>query len=347
MATPPPSAVLLDLDGTIVQTRHASWEIFHEVSKDFGLGIDEPEGFYDLLQDNLFDALRRVCSSPEEAVAVKDAFYRRLGESYEPHMVPGMTAVIRVLATHCPISVVSSNSMAVLRRILTDSGLELCFSHVFGGDVVESKRSAIDQFLADGTSGFSRQCQSAYAEEAGPGPVDPDRTVLVTDTAGDIREARAAGIRAVGVSWGMHSSDELTSAGAEFVAIWPEELLSHLLGELATRPVASTCALPGMPTAAAASAPSSASSAGPSQREGAPTPDCSSCRCASGCPVKDAQGPVARTAGSLGTGPTAERRRTNRVAAAAATRRRVSRRGPMEGQRTSESLAAAVRSICA
>jgi phosphoglycolate phosphatase len=31
----------------------------------------------------------------------------------------------------------------------------------------------------------------------------------------------------VGVSWGMHAPAQLESAGAEFVAVWPEELLIY------------------------------------------------------------------------------------------------------------------------
>lgn len=39
------------------------------------------------------------------------------------------------------------------------------------------------------------------------------------------------GAHAVGVSWGMHTSDQLRAAGAEFVAVWPQELISYLRPE--------------------------------------------------------------------------------------------------------------------
>ncbi len=55
--------------------------------------------------------------------------------------------------------------------------------------------------------------------------------MLVTDTIGDVEEAIRCGIRAVGVVWGMHTADELLAAGAEFVAIWPQELITHLLDD--------------------------------------------------------------------------------------------------------------------
>ena len=44
------------------------------------------------------------------------------------------------------------------------------------------------------------------------------RGVMIGDTTFDMEMARAAGIRAVGVSWGYHTADMLRAAGAELVA---------------------------------------------------------------------------------------------------------------------------------
>ena len=53
------------------------------------------------------------------------------------------------------------------------------------------------------------------------------------DTAGDIREAREAGVTPVGVAWGWHEPELLLEAGAERVAVTPAELLTILAPELA------------------------------------------------------------------------------------------------------------------
>jgi phosphoglycolate phosphatase len=45
----------------------------------------------------------------------------------------------------------------------------------------------------------------------------------------------------------MHTTAELTEAGAEFVALWPQEVLSHLLGDDAAREPTGACAVPGAP----------------------------------------------------------------------------------------------------
>ena len=56
----------------------------------------------------------------------------------------------------------------------------------------------------------------------------PGDAVMIGDTTYDITMARAAGVRAVGVSWGYHPAIELMAAGADTVASSPGELLEIL-----------------------------------------------------------------------------------------------------------------------
>jgi phosphoglycolate phosphatase len=234
--------VIFDLDGTLVQTRIASWAVFAKISERFGLGITNPQEYYDLFRGNVFASIERLC--PDRADAVTSAFLDLLRDEYTPPMVPGMIDVVRRLAARSTLAVLSSNATQVLRRVLVANDLAFCFAHVFGGDVVPDKRVAIESFLADAGSAYGRRCAADYDEAGEPRRPEPATTVLVTDTAGDVQEALAAGIRAVGVAWGMHSVAELTTAGAEFVALWPQELSAHLLGDVAALPPNGACALP-------------------------------------------------------------------------------------------------------
>jgi phosphoglycolate phosphatase len=240
----PVRAVLFDLDGTLVQTRVASWEVFRPISEQFGLGVADQEQYFDLFRGNLFASLRALCRDEAHADEVKAAFLTKLREDYTPPLVPGMVDVVRRLAAECTLAVMSSNAMQVLRRVLVEGDLAFCFAHVFGGDVMPDKRAAIRAFLADTGSGFGRRCSADYDETGRRADPDPSTTVLVTDTAGDVRDGLEAGIRVVGVAWGMHSVDELSAAGAEFVALWPQEVAAHLLGDAAADPVTGACALP-------------------------------------------------------------------------------------------------------
>ena len=243
-------AVIFDLDGTLVQTRIASWEVFEKISKQFGLGVDEPEQYFDLFRGNVYESIRELCRDDAHAAQAKEAFLQLLRTDYTPPLVPGVTSVVRRLAGNCTLAVMSSNAMEVIRRVLTTNDLAFCFAHVFGGDVTPDKRTAMRTFLADSGSGFRRRCVADYDEAGERELPETAGTVLVTDTAGDVRDAVEVGIRAVGVAWGMHSVEELTEAGAEFVALWPQEITAYLLGDAAAQPPVGACGLPAGPPAA-------------------------------------------------------------------------------------------------
>ncbi|TCK21423.1 HAD family hydrolase [Pseudonocardia endophytica] len=242
--TAPVEAVIFDLDGTLVQTRVASWTIFSQINDRFELGVDGPEQYFDLFRGNVYSSLAKLCRDESHAGEVKSAFLDLLRNEYDPPLVPGLSDVVRRLAGHCTLAVMSSNAMQVMRRVLSANELAFCFAHVFGGDVTPDKRTAMRLFLDDAGNSFGRRCSADYDETGARQAPGLSTTVLVTDTAGDVRDARDVGIRAVGVAWGMHSVDELLAAGAEFVALWPQELTSHLLGDGAAAPASGACAIP-------------------------------------------------------------------------------------------------------
>jgi phosphoglycolate phosphatase len=224
-------AVLFDLDGTLVQTREASWELFEETNRRFELGIDTRERFFELFQKNFFRSLADSCSDKERLARAKEHFLTALRTRYSPPLVPGMADVVRALAERFTLAVVSTNTIATIRRILTTAGLAECFAHVFAGDVEPDKSRSMRRFVADAGYRMGRRCSPAYDEGGASAFVPGDEIVLVTDTVGDIAEARAAGVRAIAVAWGMHAESELLEAGAERVALWPQELCAWILPE--------------------------------------------------------------------------------------------------------------------
>src|SRR6516162_4716762 len=222
-------AILFDLDGTLVQTREASWRIFAKTNAALALGINTQAEFFRLLEDNMFHGLRKHCGDDRRASEAAKHFLDLLQREYNPEFVPGMADVVRAFAGSCSLAVISSNSVATIRRILDRESLTHCFSHVFGGDVEQDKRACVRRFLSDRSYLVNRNCSPAYREGHEPAAPSADQIVLITDTVGDVRHAVECGIRAIGVAWGMHTENQLLDAGAEFVAVWPQELVARLL----------------------------------------------------------------------------------------------------------------------
>jgi phosphoglycolate phosphatase len=224
-----PRTILFDLDGTLVDTRAASWALFSETNAHFGLGIDTQTDFFKAFEHNFFDSLAQLPLDPARVDGARQHFMQALRERYNPPFIPGMADVVRALAPFCTLAVVSSNDIGAIRRILKASELANCFSHVFSGDVEPRKSVSIRHFLKQHGYTGSRLCSPDYqgTDQVQPAPA-ANEVVLVTDTVGDIAEAVEAGVRTIGVTWGMHTEQQLLDAGAERVAVWPQELIAWL-----------------------------------------------------------------------------------------------------------------------
>jgi phosphoglycolate phosphatase len=256
--------ILFDFDGTLVRTREASWELFRQTNEKFALGVDTPSAFFQLFDRNFYSALDDASGNNGAAEDVRRHFQALLRTEYSPQFVPGMTKVVRALAAHYSLIVLSSNTMEAVRRILLANGVANCFAHVFSGELAPKKNEAIARFLADPSYSAARRCTPNYEESMVPRIHEPSEAMLITDTVGDVTEGLEAGIRVGAVSWGMHGAEELERAGAEFVCIWPEELVAYLQpGEACST---GACHLP----SAALAAPQAQSSV--TQFNGAPAP---------------------------------------------------------------------------
>ncbi|MCY3804928.1 MAG: HAD family hydrolase [bacterium] len=294
-------ALLFDLDGTLVQTRNSSWQIFQETDSEFGLGVGSAAEFFQLFEENFFEALEALARERGvvDPALVQEHFQRNLRSDYLPEVVPGIAAIVRKLASSYTLMIVSSNTMESVRRVLENNGLADCFAHVFSGEVAPSKVHAIDHVLEDPTYACGRQCVPYYDEAVTPHKHASNEVMLITDTVGDVTEALKAGIRVCGVAWGMHSADRLKAAGAEFVCVWPEELLVYLRdGRSAEGGPCTAGPPPSRSAAAAGNAVRSAAAAAAAHRRGRRAKPTAGRSTSSAAAARGMESPAAATPGA-------------------------------------------------
>jgi phosphoglycolate phosphatase len=92
----------------------------------------------------------------------------------------------------------------------------------------KSRRGVAHLFARTGWASLFATVQTADDHPSKPAPdmilaalaetgIEPGRAVMIGDTSYDMAMARAAGVRAIGVSWGYHVPADLLAAGAEIV----------------------------------------------------------------------------------------------------------------------------------
>ena len=206
--------VMFDFDGVIVDSLDVFSTAFIDACTAAGVeGFATADDLLAVMEDNFYAGMR--------ARGVDDArvaeVLRRLGEALirARHWLkpfPLVPQVLEDLADARTVVVVTSSPTEVVEGWLRTHEVH-GVAEVAGAETARSKVEKIHALLAR----FPGQEVYWY----------------VGDTAGDIREAREAGVTPLGVAWGWHEPEMLIAAGAERVAVSPAELLTIIAPELA------------------------------------------------------------------------------------------------------------------
>ncbi|MFI8188986.1 HAD family hydrolase [Streptomyces sp. NPDC085946] len=180
-------AVLLDMDGTLVDTEGFWWDVEVEVFASLGHTLDESwrhvvvGGPMTRSAGFLIEATGADITLPELTVLLNDGFEERID-----HALPLMPGAARLLAElyeyEVPTALVSASHRRIIDRVLDRLG-----AHHFGltvaGDEVPRTKPHPDPYLT---------------AAAGLG-ADPARCAVVEDTATGVAAAEAAGCHVVAV----------------------------------------------------------------------------------------------------------------------------------------------------
>jgi phosphoglycolate phosphatase len=181
---PEKKLIIFDFDGVLVNTgqfwfarvkdtnQNMTWERFAEMSE--GSFI---ERVTELVQKNevVYDYTHRAPYTEHlESISIHDALHAMVTKLGESNM----------------LSIVSSAYTSEIENFLKKENIHHHFTDVLGVDVDSNKTRKIKSLL------------EKYS-------LLPHETVYVTDTLGDVREAKHAEVISIGVTWGIHDKEAL------------------------------------------------------------------------------------------------------------------------------------------
>jgi len=198
---------LFDCDGTLVDSQDVIVSAMTRAFARATIPLPPREAILGIVGLSLVEAMRKLGNDdpafPAEDLAelYRGAFRElRLEPGFFEPMFPGVRAVLDLLHAREDVllGIATGKSQRGVAAVLGHHGLEGRFITIQTADDAPSKPHP----------GMVLQAMEA----AGVEPLD---TVLIGDTSYDMVMARAAGARAVGVTWGYHSRDLLVQSGAE------------------------------------------------------------------------------------------------------------------------------------
>jgi phosphoglycolate phosphatase len=211
------TAVLLDLDGTIVDSAPGITSTLAWTFERLGIPVPAPSAMLAWVGPPLLDSFRDLAGLPEaqawEALTLYRERYREVGV-FGATVYPGMDGVIRDLrARRIPLSLATSKPESLARAILEREGLLPEFDVITGASEDE-RRSA----KADVVALALERLRAIGA--------DVSRPVLVGDRHHDVEGAAACDVPTIFAGWGYGAPAE--TAGAVAIAQDTAELRREL-----------------------------------------------------------------------------------------------------------------------
>jgi phosphoglycolate phosphatase len=208
--------IVFDWDGTVVDSIAELFETDAAICRKVGVAFDEAI-FRRTFSPN-WRLMYRSLGIPEERTDEAVAVWATTFHSDRTRPFPGIEAALfRLAEAGCTLGIVTGGSRTEVEPQLTRLGLdELLTVRVYSGDTVTGKPDP---------EPLLRALELA-------GTTDPETAIYVGDALDDMRMARAAGVRGVGILSMLADSQELLAAGAAEVANSVVEWVDRYLPDL-------------------------------------------------------------------------------------------------------------------
>jgi len=207
-------AIFFDLDGTLTDSGEGIINCVTLALEHFNLPVPPRESMGVFVGPPLDQTLQQhgvPADRTDEAIAVFRSRYNTVGV-YENHPYPGIRTLLeRLNAQGHRLFVATSKPEEMALLVLKHFGLADCFERICGATQDSSRVEK-----ADVIAYLLQQVGSI------------ENTIMVGDTAFDVRGAAMHSIPTIGVSWGYGKSADMRAAGAIAIADTTEELFDLL-----------------------------------------------------------------------------------------------------------------------
>ena len=202
------SLLLFDFDGVLADSIDVTLNVSSQVAREFGAAGEMNRELLSSLEEMTIECGGRAMGVPEEELqrfkSALRARYETMDQDYR--IFSGVKSALRALSAHHLLGVVTNNSEKLVRRFSRTHGIDHLLRLILGIETGGEKSARILQ---------------AARESA----VSLEQTYMLGDAASDILEARRAGCKAIGVTWGFQGRKFLEAAGPDYLLSSPEQLV--------------------------------------------------------------------------------------------------------------------------
>ena len=210
------TTLLFDLDGTLTDSTEGILKCLVNAIEQ--MGFEVPEDTNKFLGPPIRQSFAEFCGMNEEqidqAVKIFRERYSTVG-LFENRVYDGIPEMLeRLKSGGKRLMVATSKPQVYAVRIFDRFGLTQFFEFV-GGAELDGSRDYKDEVI-----------EYVLAQT---GITDRSKVLMIGDRRQDVLGAHKTGIKCMGILWGYGSIEELTEAGADFIAETPEKAAEAIL----------------------------------------------------------------------------------------------------------------------
>lgn len=210
--------VLFDLDGTLFDSSKGIKECYKKGLVHFGINVTDDHELDKVIGPSLYNSYRDFYGltgdDVQKAVDIYREHYNEKG-IYMIHLYDGIESLLFLLKSYSfTVCLTTSKPQVMAEKILRFSGLDKYFNVVCG--------ARLDGSLSDKADLIQKSLKLCDF-------TDKENAYMIGDRFYDIVGARQTGIRSIGVTYGFGTREELTEAGADFIADSAKEIADILM----------------------------------------------------------------------------------------------------------------------
>ncbi len=209
--------ILFDLDGTLTDPAEGITNSVAYALNKFGISVEDKRELYKFIGPPLVDAFAEYYGFSKEDSEKATAFYRetfRVKGLFENEVYDGVRELLETLKKQGKrLYIATSKPEEFTLRILKHFDLLKYFDFVAAA-TFDSTRNTKDKVIAYALEKLSID--------------DKSKVVMIGDRHHDIDGAKVNGIDSIGVLYGFGDKNELTDAGATYIAENVEDILSFI-----------------------------------------------------------------------------------------------------------------------
>lgn len=187
----PKNVIIFDFDGVLADSFDTFYTLIKDTMAEAGISISQND-YRKLFLDNVHKGFKKFIGDDKKHELFKKlrtANYDKYYKKYKPKLFSGVSKLLKQLDKNYIITIASSGKKSNIIGLLKNNKIHKHFDLILATND-HSKDKMINKIL----------------EKHG---ADPKQTIMITDTAGDVKIAKKLGLKTIAVTWGFHSPELL------------------------------------------------------------------------------------------------------------------------------------------